>query len=136
MGRVQPASTTYKDWVGTAAAEDSIITGSGDLYELAGLNRDQWSILSIDAFAHSHGQEPSWHVHVYAFDRAAAEVTSHADLKRLAAERGSLPVTDILLHDVDLDAVIRCTKVIHVQLSSPHFSDLDIVETRDHPIQR
>lgn len=135
MERVEPASTSYRDWVGTAAAENSIIVGSGDLYELAGLDHERWSILGIDAWANSHGVDPDWTVHVYAFDKTAAEVSSHDELIALAAERGSVPVTDILLHNVGLDDLIRCMKTVHVQFRSPNFLELDVVDRGDHPPQ-
>lgn len=135
MERVEPASTTYQDWVGTAAAENSIIIGSGDLYELAGLDSDRWSILCVDASAYSHGADPQWMVRVYAFDRTAAEVSSHEELKAVAAERGSVPVKEVLLHNVGLDDIIRCMKTVQVQFRSPHFPDLDVVERGDHPTQ-
>lgn len=136
MERVEPATTTYKDWVGTAAAENSVINTSGDLYELAGLDSRRWTILGIDMHAFSHGEDPRWTVHVYALDTQAEEVSSHETLTTLAERRGSLPVKDILLHGVALDDVVRCMKLIHVQLRSPHFPDLDIVERGDHPEQK
>lgn len=132
---VEPASTGYKDWVGTAAAEDSMVKGSGDLHELAGLEPGRWSILAVDTFAHSHGEDPDWHVRIYAFDREAAGNPEFADLEQLAQDRGSVPVREIALHDVDLDDIIRCMKVVHFQLINPHFSTLEIVDRTDHPIQ-
>jgi hypothetical protein len=53
----------------------------------------------------------------------------------LAEQRGSLPVKDILLHDVSLDDVVRCMKVISVQLLRRHVHALDIVERGDRPEQ-
>lgn len=133
---MEPASTTYKDWTGTAAAENSMITASGDLHELAGLDRDRWSILGIDAHAHSHGADPRWTVHVYAFDRQGEEgAGSYEELKALEARRGSVPVKDVQLHNVSLDDVIRCMKVIQIQLLTHNFTKLDIVELGDHPEQ-
>jgi len=31
------AESSYNDWRGTACAEDSMVVGAGDLYELAGI---------------------------------------------------------------------------------------------------
>ncbi|MGW4116645.1 hypothetical protein ACWEFJ_37710 [Actinosynnema sp. NPDC004786] len=124
-----------KDWVGTAAAEDSFIKGSGSLYDLSGLDSNRWTILGVDAFAHSHGAEPDWTVRVYAVDSQAQEVKSHDDLTALAASRGSVPVKEVLVHDVSFDDVIKCMKVVHVQLMSPGFPKLDVVERGDHPVQ-
>jgi hypothetical protein len=123
------------DWSGTAAAEDSLLTASGDLYKLAGLDSSQWSILGIDLHTFSHGEDPNWTVHVYALDRKAQEVDSHESLMALAEQRGSFPIKDILLHDVSLDDVVRCMKVISVQLLRRHVHALDIVERGDHPEQ-
>jgi hypothetical protein len=97
MERVEAASTTYQDWVGTAAAENSIITASGDLYELAGLDSKRWTILGIDMHASSHDDDPQWTVHVYTLDTHTEGVDSHQTLTALAEQRGSLPVKDILL---------------------------------------
>jgi hypothetical protein len=132
---VQPAGTTYEDWVGSAAAEDSAIKGSGDLYELAGLDHGRWSILSVDIYAFSHGKTPDWHVSVYAVDTEANAIGGYADLKRLEAERGSIPVTHIALHNVSLEDVVRCMKVVHFQLIKPNFQRLDIVGRADFPVQ-
>lgn len=130
------ATTSYKDWIGTAAAEDSMVHGSKDLHDLAGLDPDQWSILAVDMFTHSHGADPNWTVSIAALDRHSEEVANFEDLKALEAERGSLPVTHIVLHDVDLDDVVKCMKVIHFQLRSPHFQKLDIVDRGDFPVQQ
>ncbi|MFE2754031.1 hypothetical protein ACFXGA_18735 [Actinosynnema sp. NPDC059335] len=135
MEIVEPAGTTDDDWVGTAGAEDSVIKGSGSLYELSGLDVNRWSILAVDASAYSHGAEPEWTVHVYAVDRQAEEVKSYEDLAALAARRGSVPVKEVLVHNVSFDDVIKCMKVVHVQLISPNFPKLDVVERGDHPAQ-
>lgn len=135
MEILEPGGTTYDDWVGTAGAEDSFIIGSGSLHELSGLDRDRWSILAVDVFAHSHGAEPEWSVRVYAVDLQTAEVKSYEDLTALAASRGSVPVKEVLVHDVSFDDVIKCMKVVHLQLISPHFRKLEIVERGDHPVQ-
>lgn len=121
--------------MGTAAAENSFIVGSGDLYKLADLDPAQWSVLAVDAWAYSHGADPEWTVHVYAVDKTAIRVTSHEELKAVSDERGSVPVTDIKLQGVSFDDVIRCMKTVHVQLRSPNFPELDVVDRSDHPQQ-
>jgi len=42
------AESSYNDWRGTACAEDSMVVGAGDLYELAGIadERERWSSLA------------------------------------------------------------------------------------------
>jgi hypothetical protein len=135
MELLEPATTTYKDWSGTAAAEDSFIKGSGSLYELAGLDSDRWTILAVDAFAFSHGAEPDWTVRVYAVDAQDEAVTSFEDLTALSERRGAVPVKEIEVHGVSFNDVIKCMKVVHVQLINPHVPKLDIVERGDHPVQ-
>lgn len=132
---VQPATTTYHDWVGTAAAENSVLEKSGDLYKLAGLDHDRWSIVAIDMVAFSHGDPSSWDVRVYAVDNVKHEIKTYEDMKALEARRGSLPVVDVLLHEVDLEDIIRCMKVVHFQLRSHGWESLDRVSRADHPPQ-
>lgn len=116
------ATSSYTDWVGTSVAENSLIKGSGDLYELAGLadERDRWSILAIDVSAFSHGKDPSWSIRVYAADRKELGVTSFDDWEAVAKQHGGIPVVDILLHDADFDDVIKCMKLIGVQFRKGH----------------
>ena len=80
---VQPASSTYEDWKGTAVAENDIVKGK-DLYELAGLDHSNWSILGMDFIG---GGAPGW-VYVYALDRVKHKVHSHDDLMKLAEKHG------------------------------------------------
>ncbi|MBF6446597.1 hypothetical protein IU429_02840 [Nocardia elegans] len=132
---LQPATTTYKDWVGTAAAENSIVNTSLDLDELAGLKGEDSLILAVDISASSHGAPPDWDVFVYAVERGAHGIKSFEDLERVEAERGSIPVKEILLHNVSLEDVVRCMKVVHFQLIHPEFQKLEVVERGDYPEQ-
>lgn len=127
--------STYKDMVGEIHIEDSFVNSSADLHELAGLDHSEWSILSVDAFAFSHGSEPKWNVYVNAFRKADWGVESYEDMKALEAERGSIPVHNILLHDVTLDDYIRTLKSIHFVVKSQGFPSQDIVARGDHPEQ-
>jgi len=112
------AESSYNDWRGTACAEDSMLVGAGDLYELAGIadERERWSILGIELEAFSHGADPQWTIRVYAADRLELGVSSFEDWARVAAEHGGIPVVDILLHDATPDAVIKCMKLVGIQL--------------------
>ena len=89
---------------------------SGDLYELAGLDHDRWQILAIDMTAHSHGEDPRWMVYVYAADRIEHEVNQAEDWEKVAARHDGIPVVKVLLHDVDAADVIKCMKLMSVQL--------------------
>ena len=130
-----PAETTYKDWVGTAAAETSVMTASLDLDELAGLKGDDWLIVAVDVSAHSHGEPPDWDVSVYAVEKGKHGVNDWGDLERVEAERGSVPVKEIRLHDVSMDQVVRCMKLVFFQLRNPRFENLQVVDWGDHPEQ-
>ncbi|MCM3554004.1 hypothetical protein M3697_02595 [Janibacter melonis] len=117
------ATSTYTDWIGTSVAENSMITGSGDLYELAGLDGepDRWSILGIDVTAFSHGEEPTWSIRFYAADRVELGVKKFEDWGAVAEKHGGVPVVDILLHEADFDDVIKCMKLVGVQFRNGHF---------------
>jgi hypothetical protein len=128
------ATTTYQDWAGTAAAENSTDTWTA-LCELAGLNKDSWWILAVDAFAFNHQQEPEWTIRIYAFDRAGYAVKGSDEMVRLEAERGSVPVVEILLHDVSLNDVVKCMKAVHLQVRWRDCPAIDVVDLGDHPPQ-
>ncbi|ASW53002.1 hypothetical protein [Plantactinospora sp. KBS50] len=132
---LEPAGTTYKDWLGSAAAEDSFIKGAGNLYKLAGLDHDKWSILAIDVYTFSHGAPSDWQVSVYAVDRANVTPDNYDGLKALEAEQGSVPVTEFKLDNVSLEDVVRCMKVMHVQLTRHNFRRLNIVDRANFPPQ-
>lgn len=132
---LEPATTTYEnDWKGTAAAENSMIVGSGDLKELAGLGQE-WTVLAVNAFAHSHGAPPDWTVQVYAANRGELGVESFESWAEIAAEHGGVPVTEVLVHDATLDDVIRCMKVFDVQIKNPNVPSLLVTQVADHPEQ-
>jgi hypothetical protein len=122
-----PAETSYKDWVGTAAAESSLLGSSGNLNDLAGLD-DSWVTVAIDAWTFSHGEDPDWTVQI-----SAVAGNDWEDQERIVADRGSLPVRNVEVQGASLDDVIRCMKVVHFQLRLPHAPVLDVVERTNHP---
>ena len=64
--RLGTAQARWNDYRGTAAADDAIaLLGSRSLYEIAGLDRSQWTIVGIDASLST----PPEDVVVYAVDR-------------------------------------------------------------------
>ena len=99
-----------------------MVATSGDLYELAGLagEPDRWTILGIEMDAHSHGEDPRWDIRVYAADREELGVESFEDWDQVAAAHGGIPVVDIALHEAGPDDVIRCLKVLGIQLRNGH----------------
>lgn len=74
------------------------------------------SILGIELDAFSHGADPHWTIRVYAADRVELGISSFEDWGRVAAEHGGIPVVDILLHDATPDALIKCMKLVAIQL--------------------
>lgn len=91
-----PASVTWNDYRGTAAADDAdAIANSRSLYEMSGLDRDRWTIVSIDLDRRDAQQQ----VTVYAFDRVGHGVRSQAELLEYGQQAGLLPVTAFHLDD-------------------------------------
>ncbi|TYL55747.1 hypothetical protein FXB39_00620 [Nocardioides sp. BGMRC 2183] len=133
--RVEPADTTYPDWHGTTTAEDSFIAGSADLYDMAGLKDEDWTILGLEISGFSHGEKPTWDVRVYAHDRRTSGANEYQGLKELEAERGAIPVKEILLHEVNFEDVVRSMKLVGMQFLRRHFDNLEVVELGDHPPQ-
>ena len=135
---VPDARTTYPDWTGTSCAEDSMINTSADLYALAGLDDGRWQILAIDLDAYSHhGKDPSWSIYVYAADRIKFEVTQTEEWDKVVAQRGGIPVVKVLLHDVNADDVIKCMRLLSVQLRARSTSSYRLIRAADadHPDQ-
>ena len=68
----------YDDYVGTAAADDAdaLIAGRS-LYQMVGLDRDQWLIVSVELARSQHSDRVS----VYAIDRYKHPLSGLADLE-------------------------------------------------------
>jgi hypothetical protein len=98
-----PATAGWSDYVGTAAAEDAIATlGSPSLYELAGVDRERWTILGIDIAV-----DRTTEVTVYAFDRQSQAVVSVEEIERLGWESGQIPVTAFPVDETQVEAFIE-----------------------------
>jgi hypothetical protein len=97
-----PATAGWSDYVGTAAAEDAVATlGSPSLYELAGVDRERWTILGIDIAV-----DEATEVVVYAFDRATHGVVSVDEIEQLGWSSGQIPVTAFVVPDAHVDAFV------------------------------
>ena len=97
-----PATAGWSDYVGTAAAEDAIATlGSPSLYELAGVDRERWTILGIDISVNETTE-----VVVYAFDRDTHGLVGIDEIERLGWESGQIPVTAFAVADTHVEAFI------------------------------
>ena len=98
-----PATAGWSDYVGTAAAEDAPATlGSPSLYELAGVDRERWTILGIDIAV-----DETTAVTVYAFDRLHHDVGGVDEIERLGWESGQVPVTAFAVPDTRVEAFIE-----------------------------
>ena len=97
-----PATAGWSDYVGTAAAEDAVATlGSPSLYELAGVDRERWTILGIDIAV-----DETTEVTVYAFDRQTHGLVSVDEIERLGWESGQIPVTAFVVADAHVEAFV------------------------------
>lgn len=89
-----PASVRWNDYVGTAAADDAdALLDRPSLYELAGVDRGRFTILGIDLTI----WETATTVQVYAVDRVAHRLESHADIEELGRTRGEIPVVEFAI---------------------------------------
>lgn len=127
------ADSAYHDMVGEVVVEDSIVNTSWDLHELAGLDHDEWSILSVKADAYSHGEKPRWSVYVNAIRKSDAR--GYENLKELEKAEGSIPVHSILCHALTFDDFIRTLKSIDIVIKAANFPNQHIVSRGDHPPQ-
>ncbi|MEQ0562491.1 hypothetical protein ABJI51_25695 [Amycolatopsis sp. NEAU-NG30] len=84
----QFSKTQHEEWSGVASADADFNKGARDLYETAGLDRKEWTILGFDAGSR---RGRAW-VEVFALNTALFGVTSHQELKTLG-EAAALPVT-------------------------------------------
>ncbi len=92
-----PASVTYPDWKGTFQI-DEIITRPESIYDLTGVNQDEWTIIGLDWGAGEHGPHE---LHVLA--------VPHGTL-----DEGDDPIeaVDFMIHDSDPFEIVQ--KIIHL----------------------
>jgi hypothetical protein len=99
-GVLGPASARWNDYVGTAAADDAAaLLNRPSLYELAGIDRDHWMILSVDVTRTADGTT----VTVYAIDKIAHHIVKASDLHELGDAAGELPVSPFVLRPESAD---------------------------------
>jgi hypothetical protein len=86
------ASTRWNDYVGSVAADDAQVLGGGpSLYQLVGLDRDQWIVVGVDLVLKERIPE----LVVY----AAANSPHGAGIDGLIDATGQLPVTAYSITD-------------------------------------
>jgi hypothetical protein len=118
QSRLGSAQVRWNDYVGTAAADDAdAVLDTRSLYEIAGLDRDRWTIVGID-FTLDDAQEI---VVIYAADRDDAGVGSD--------EAEEMPVTAFhLAPSTQLSAFLReAFKRISVRLLSSVVADKQLL---------
>jgi len=88
------AEVRWNDYVGTAAADDAdAMLDRPSLYELAGVDRERYTIVGVDLGVWEDTRTAS----VFAVDRVSPELQAHADIDALGRERGEIPVVEFLL---------------------------------------
>ena len=97
-------SVRYDDYVGTAAADDADALLAGrSLYQMVGLDREHWLIVSVELFR----SKQSGRVSVYAIDRHRHPVASLADLEAGGDFAFGVPVVAF-----DLPASVRVEEFV------------------------
>lgn len=76
-------------------------------------------------------------VYIYAADRIEHEVARAEDWEKIAAQYDGIPVVKVLLHGVDVAGVIKCMKLMSVQLRDGSTRSYNLIHTAnaDHPDQ-
>ena len=89
-------SVQYDDYVGSAAADDAdALAQTPSLYQIVGLDREQWMILSVEMSSSKQSERVS----VYAIDRLRYQVSTVADVRKLGEAPGGLSVVAFDLPD-------------------------------------
>jgi hypothetical protein len=98
-GRLGAAHARWNDYLGTAAADDSIaLLNSRSLYEIANLDRSRWTIVGIEASLADNSEQ----VVIYAIDRsktAAAAEAAQQEIGVMAFHLGPSTRVDQFLHE-------------------------------------
>ena len=127
-------SVQYDDYVGTAAADDADAwLGARSLYQIAGLDRDRWLIVSIE-LARSKALE---RVSVYAIDRDLHPVRSLVELEERPDLASGIPVVAFdLPSSVGVDTfVAEAFQRISVRLSSRAITGQSLNVTARRPLE-
>jgi hypothetical protein len=121
------ATVTYPDWVGTAQL-DQKLTGPVDIYDLTGVDRDEWLIIGLNF----GGGETGMHTpHVIAVRKSELA-------ERRVYEMPKIRAADIQIHGVEpFELLQRITHVLDMRLRirSVHDATITITEHLDVPPQ-
>lgn len=89
------AEVSFPDFKGTAQLDKKLTGKSG--FALAGVDPDKWHVVGLDI----GGGEGAHSAHVIAIDMDSVPDDVDNIFDYLLEKHGHVPVTDILLHDVD-----------------------------------
>jgi len=122
-----PAASTWNDYVGTAAADDADVRlGSPSLYQLAGLDRDQWRVVGVDIEVRN--TRPA--VTIYAVDLNRAK-DGGRDIEDVVDEHERVPVTAIELVEQHVETFLnQAFRRIAVRLVTKGFRDEQLIVSR------
>ena len=126
------ANTQFNDYVGTVAADDAEATQvQPSLYELAGIDRDRYTILAVDLRI-----DGALTATAYAIDRIEHGITRHAEIAELSEMEGEIPVVPFNIPQSDVGELIRhAFQRISVRLVTQHLSDHVLVVNEPSPPQ-
>jgi len=124
-----PANTRFNDYVGTVAADDAeAVKDQPSLYEIAGIDRDRYTILAVDLRVDGPVTAT-----VYAIDRVEQGIARHAEIAELSESLGEIPVVPFDIPEPNVEDLIRhAFRRISVRLVTQHFRDhaLVVIEPR------
>jgi hypothetical protein len=118
------AEVTYPDFKGTAQLDQKMTGTSG--FTLAGIDQEKWLVIGLDI----GGGEGEHSLRVVAIDRDIIPDGQSNVLDYLVEKHGHIPVTEILLHDVDpYEALKSVTHVFELRLRSRNAVGRNIMVT-------
>ncbi|RDH75497.1 hypothetical protein DVS77_26215 [Mycolicibacterium moriokaense] len=121
------AKVTYPDWVGTAQL-DQKLTGPVDIYDLTGVDRDEWLIIGLDF---GGGESGMHNPHVIAVRNSEL-----ADQR--IYEKPNIRAADIQIHDVEpFELLQQITHLLDMRFRTRSVRDstITITELLDVPPQ-
>ncbi len=121
------AAVAYADWVGTAALEIKFTNDRRSMYEVTGIDPEDWQIIGLEL----GGTASSEDTHVIAVRKSDLGDGHISDVSDIKAAK-------ILVHDVDpFDLLREIKNQLDIRLRSSATKDatVTITELLDHPPQ-
>jgi hypothetical protein len=120
-----PANTRFNDYVGTVAADDAeAVKDQPSLYEIAGIDRDRYTILAVDMRVDGPVTAT-----VYAIDRVEHGI-AHAEIADLSESRGDIPVVPFDIPENVEDLIRHAFRRILGRLVTHFATALVVIEPR------